>query len=438
MPTPRVRGADDAIFQRPVAGVAQRMHGLNLVTSADITKLGRTGRARWYVVTEVSVTGRFINAAVLCTALSGFVACGGSGTSASFLTDGGAGDSGASGSAGWGTGGSSGTGGSAGAVGDAAGGAAGGSPDAGEDAKADACIETTFEQTIQPLAAYILLDNSGSMYGDKLTDAKNGLTTFFGAPASAGIDVALGFFPGKLSSSASCEPSLYETPAVGFGLLSSDTAPSDVQEQALAAALADLTATGLTPMYAAMLGAWSTATTRATQTQSDAIVLLISDGDPAGCPSSTNNVQNIIDTAAAFAGATPSIKTHTVGLPGSNQITLGAIAKDGQGTFHDLGATFSEQKLVEVINEIRIEALPCDLPLPKLDPNTLSVGFVSGNGVQTDLIRVDNEALCSLHGWYLATDPTTGQPDRMVLCSDVCTATQNDPKSKIVVSAGCG
>jgi hypothetical protein len=384
-----------------------------------------------------------MNAVVLFSALSGFVACGGSGASGSFFADGGAGDSGASGSAGWGAGGSSGIGGSAGAVGDAAGGAAGGSPDAGEDAKADACIETTFEQTVQPLAAYILLDNSASMYGDKLTGAKNGLTTFFSAPASAGIDVALGFFPGKVSSSASCEPSLYETPAVGFGLLSTETAPSDVQEQALAAALVDLTPTGLTPMYAAMLGAWNSATARATQTQSDAIVLLISDGDPAGCPSSTNNVQNIIDTAAAFAGATPSIKTHTVGLPGSNQLTLDAIAKDGQGTFHDLDATFSEQKLVEVINQIRIEALPCDLPLPtpisgQLDPNTLSVGFVSGNGVQTALVRVDNEALCSLHGWYLATDPATGQPDRMVLCSDVCTATQNDAKSKIVVSAGCG
>jgi hypothetical protein len=369
-----------------------------------------------------------------------FVACGGSGTNDASLIDGGTAGVGATG----GNSGSGGSGGSAGASGAAGGGgiggAAGAADDGGVDAEADACTKATFEQSIKPLAAYVLLDNSGSMTGTNLSYATSGLTTFFGAQESAGMVVALGYFPGTLDTTASCTPSSYETPAVGFYPLSWDPAPADVHEQALATSLANLSATGTTPMYPALLGALTSAKAHALQnSQSEVIVLLITDGEPTGCTFSTNNPQTIADTAAAFATGTPPVRTHTVGLPGSNQLTLKTIATAGQGTFHDLGPTFSAQKLVEAVNAIRVEALPCDLPLPTsvTDPNTVALSFTNGSGVVTDLVKVQNAAACTLNGWYFETDPTSGQPVKVVLCGDVCTATQNDPKSKIVLSVSC-
>ena len=84
------------------------------------------------------------------------------------------------------------------------------------------------------------------------------LNAFFQDPGSAGLKVALRFFPDGQCTQGACDISACATPAVPMGALTSDPAPMDMQEAALVASVnAHMpdTGNGGTPMSAALQGA---------------------------------------------------------------------------------------------------------------------------------------------------------------------------------------
>ena len=169
------------------------------------------------------------------------------------------------GTGGKGNGGTGGNGGSINLDGSAANGGSGGTidPDA-------ACAVEKDEATLTPVNMLVMFDRSGSMnQSGKWTAASGALVAFFKDPGTAGLRVALRFFPHDQPASGctnqQCSVSACAQPLVPIGALTADPAPTDAQEQKLVSAVQNQSPGngGGTPMYAALGGAESWATSYA-------------------------------------------------------------------------------------------------------------------------------------------------------------------------------
>jgi Mg-chelatase subunit ChlD len=347
---------------------------------------------------------------------------------------------------------------------DAAAGAAGAQPDASGGSGADdggllldsainpdaqvtadtACAAEAVTAEPVPLNLYLMLDRSGSMGSATSGNwyaVKTGLTSFFADSASAGLRVALNYFP---TGDDSCDPADYSTPAVGLAPLTADPAPADAHETALLASLAAQDPTGLTPMYGALAGALGFAVHQAVTKPGEKVaVVLVTDGSPNSCPETPVD-QNQIGVIAALAGSAytgdPPVVTFSVGLQGSNEAELQAIAAAGGGKAFFLGSSPSvPQDLILALQEIAGSQLACELALPTpesgtLDPNEVNVEFTAGNGAKVPLYKVADAASCVPNGWYY-DDPVA--PARVLLCPGACAGVQADPQGRIDVLFGC-
>ena len=127
---------------------------------------------------------------------------------------------GVSGGSGGAQGGSSGSGANGASGGSAGSAGSGGFIDAGDGDALDpdaACGLVTERAQAFPLNLYIMLDKSNSMSGYKWDAIKDGITAFVNDADSAGLNVALNFFP--RSGPASCDQNLFKEPSVAFGQL---------------------------------------------------------------------------------------------------------------------------------------------------------------------------------------------------------------------------
>ena len=141
------------------------------------------------------------------------------------------------GTGGKGNGGTGGNGGSINLDGSAANGGSGGTidPDA-------ACAVEKDEATLTPVNMLVMFDRSGSMnQSGKWTAASGALVAFFKDPGTAGLRVALRFFPHDQPASGctnqQCSVSACAQPLVPIGALTADPAPTDAQEQKLVSAV---------------------------------------------------------------------------------------------------------------------------------------------------------------------------------------------------------
>ena len=88
-------------------------------------------------------------------------------------------------------------------------------PDAGLDG---ACASVDEKATFRPVDLFVLFDQSSSMsQQSKWTNAQSGLDAFLHDPASAGLSVALTFFP-ELANTG-CDSKPYLNPVVPMGVL---------------------------------------------------------------------------------------------------------------------------------------------------------------------------------------------------------------------------
>ena len=313
-----------------------------------------------------------------------------------------------------------------------------GAVDGGVDPDAG-CASAATESKLHPVDLLIVVDKSGSMADAGKWDAvTHALDAFFTDPASAGLRVALRFFPDAGCDSLTCSETECAKPLVDLAPLTLAAAPADAQEQALVAAVASRQPGGDTPMYAALAGAeaWGGKHQNG-QPGEKATVVLVTDGEPNGC----NDDMLAIASLATGARLKHGVLTYAVGLAGSNVDHMNLVAEAGgtkQAFFiggGDVGAA-----LLAALKQIEGDQIACDLALPtppngKLDTAKVNVVYTPGDGSAPLTIgRVDDASFCTHGGWHF-DDPNA--PTKVVLCDSTCAAVRTDVAAKVEIVLGC-
>lgn len=303
----------------------------------------------------------------------------------------------------------------------------------------------------KPVNMYVQFDKSGSMGfsgGTKWTGSTNAMKAFFQSNASAGMGVALEFFPLPAGGAGgdgcgywncaggTCAAAPCSNPMVPLGTLAVGV---DAQETALVNAINSQAPGGGTPTYPALDGALDWATTQqAGDPNSIYVVVLITDGDPTQCDTSSNNIAALSQSAFNNDG----VRTYAIGMEGANIGALNQIAAAG-GTTQAIVIQGTNQnniqaQLLAAFQAIAAQNINCTFPLPAagtFDPNDVNLTSTSSSNVQTSIGKVLNAAACGPGGgWYFDNN---GNPSTITLCPASCNAVQGDPGASVELKVGC-
>lgn len=303
-----------------------------------------------------------------------------------------------------------------------------------------ACASSSKKAELTPLDLMIVQDTSYSMDFDwKWVSVKAALKAFVTNSAFDGMGVALSYFPAR----AQCRLTEYGTPAVPMGQL------PWVSED-FAASLDQQSMYGGTPMVQVLEGTYSYAKKWAGEhPERKLVVLLATDGIPDstcavmadGTPG--NSLENVIAASSKAATTSPRIPTFVIGV-GSELQALDQIAQAGGttkafqvDTNHDTEGAF-----LKALNEIRGNALTCDLPIPLPDQSTpdfnqVAVVFKPEQGAPQLFTRVADAAGCQSAlgtGWHF---DDAASPTRIVLCDGVCQAITSSTSGQLEIVVGC-
>ena len=308
-----------------------------------------------------------------------------------------------------------------------------------------ACATTSQEATLTPVNMLIMFDRSGSMnQNNKWPNTTAALNAFFQDPGTAGLRIALRFFPDD-QPAAGCNNQACSIPAcaqvlVGLAPVTADPAPTDAQEAALVSAVSGHAPGngGGTPMYAALAGAEQWADNLAVASPAEkVVVVLVTDGMPNGC----NEDINAISQLAADALAQHAVLTYAVGLEGSATAQMNQIATAGgtsAGIF--IGSGNAQAELLAALKAIQGSQVSCQFQMPQsqtgtpVDPSKVNVNYTPGGGAMQTVGQVASAAECVNGGWYY-DNPTA--PTTITLCPTTCATVQADKDAKIQVLLGC-
>lgn len=299
----------------------------------------------------------------------------------------------------------------------------------------DACATSNAGTALEPISLVFMIDRSGSMgntnQGSNLavrwTPVKDGLTTFFGDPASTNLEASLAFFPILSSKNSVCTSSSYQSPVVAMTALP-NAAP-------FSTAFTNTGPNGGTPTEPALQGALDYAASVKAGGKKVAVVLA-TDGEPNDCDSSASGVASIATT-----GANAGIKTYVIGV-GPSTGNLDTIAAGGGTSKAIMIPTNNPAQvssdLIKAVGNIASSLLGCDYQLPTppagqtLDVNKVNVNFTAPNQPTKTLAYSSD---CSNpDGWHY--DSTTA-PTKIVLCQKACDTGKNTPGAKLDVIFGC-
>jgi Mg-chelatase subunit ChlD len=310
----------------------------------------------------------------------------------------------------------------------------------GFDVGIAACATSSKKAELTPLDLMIVQDTSYSMDFDwKWVSVKAALRAFVTNSAFDGMGVALTYFPAR----AQCRLTEYGTPAVPMGRLPSVTGDfvESLEKQSMF---------GGTPMVQVLEGTYDYAKKWARENpERKLVVLLATDGIPDstcavmsdGTPG--NSLENVIAVTSTAATTAPRIPTFVIGV-GSELGALDQIAQAGGtgkafavDTNHDTEAAF-----LKALNDIRGNALTCDLPIPLPDRNAadlsqVAVVFKPEDGAPQLFTRVADAVGCQSApetGWHF-DDPTS--PTRIVLCEEVCRTVTSKTSGHLEIVVGC-
>lgn len=291
-----------------------------------------------------------------------------------------------------------------------------------------ACGLVTENGDRAPLNLYVMLDKSNSMDGFRWTAATTGLKAFAADPASAGIRLALKFFPRAPDSDPVCDALPYKAPDVPFAELPAN-------ESAITAALTAAAPDGFsTPIYPALSGGLLRGLELVNNNPGEtSAVLLVTDGEPEGA--CEKDPAKIVEMAKA--GAAKHVLTYVIGLPGVNQALANQIAAAG-GTDKAIviGKENVEADFAGALAKVRGAALPCNYALPdkvgsEFDVHHVNVLFTDSGGT-TSMISQDET--CAGEGWHY---DDAANPKEIVLCPASCALAKDAGTGKIQVLLGC-
>ena len=305
------------------------------------------------------------------------------------------------------------------------------------------CAATGEEANLVPINMFIMFDKSGSMQdNNKWTNTSKALIDFFKDQGTAGLRVALRFFPDTGCDSPVCDVDVCSQPLVALAPLSADSAPADGQEDALVKAVQSKSPNGGTPMYVALGGAEQWAADYQTAHPAEkTVVVLVTDGEPNGCDETVSHIAKL----AAETKSANGVLTYAVGLVGSNTGTINAIATAGgttKGFF--IGNGNASAELLAALKAIRGSQVACTFQMPtmsttgeKIDPTLVNVNYTPGDGspaVTFGQVPTAGDCTAQKGGWYY-DDPI--KPTTVTLCPSTCTSVQADDKAKIEILLGC-
>ncbi len=301
------------------------------------------------------------------------------------------------------------------------------------------CSGSNVSATIRKVNLFFAIDKAGSMNDpDRWVPVTNALKTFFADANSAGINVALRFWPDDSPAvgcnDTACSTAACASPLVPLGELTADASPMDAQEKLLIDAIDSKAPGGLAPMSAALAGAtsWATAYQAGHPTEYTAVVL-VTDGAPSACDVDINHV------AALAANALLSgVHTYVIGIEGVAEATIDQIADAGgaQNFFVAGGGADVSSQFLTAMSAIRGDVAPCVLNLASpgdFDQHTAQVIYTSGAGAKTTLTQVNSAAACG-SGWYY-DNPLN--PTEVHLCPATCATVTADTGAKLDVNLSC-
>jgi hypothetical protein len=303
-----------------------------------------------------------------------------------------------------------------------------------------ACASASDQAKLIPVNIYIMFDKSASMGGIKWSQSTAALQAFFMDPASGGLRVALRFFP-DTGCDTTCNAAACAQPKVSIGELTNLSAPTDTHEDSLVNAFVGVVPSGGTPLSAALDGAitWGRNFLDAAPLEK-AVVVLVTDGDPSDCQLS----QSYFATAAQNAFVDHGILTFAIGLEGSNETLMNAIASAGGTTGgYFIGSADVQEHLVDALNDIRESFIACEYQVPEsvdgdaVDPNKVNVLYTpQGASAPITIGQVVSKDACSgaTGGWYY-DDPIN--PTTITFCAATCSALQADLGGKLELLFGC-
>lgn len=338
----------------------------------------------------------------------------------------------------------------------------------------ESCVSETQEAEPLPLDMYVMIDTSGSM--NYCPDSNNScgansrwavglrpaLEGFVKSPDSRGIGFGMQRFPPPGSCNtvtynppaACCALSSYSAPAVAIAPLDDWLTNPTGHTNDLLDEWASWTMVGGTPTSSALGGAIERARAQALANPTHkVVVILATDGDPTFCPGNgaefSQDSQNAAISAAqtGFAGS-PSIETYVIGVgPGASAARLHQIARAGQGITDTsinpayIVATGNPTALLNAMNDIRRQALPCEFALPKpsegaMDPDTTELTYDPNDGGSVE-VWPRTQSACPTDGsdgWYY--DSATA-PTKIVLCPDTCVRLTGNLFGKVSFDFDC-
>jgi hypothetical protein len=319
-------------------------------------------------------------------------------------------------------------------------------------------LVTTEEEvtTVAPVALYVTLDQSTSMNMSNLwVPATNALRAFVDDAASAGVDIALDYFPSPFGETDECTGAGYDMPSV---------APGRLPDHAMAIHDAlDLlpAATGWsTPIEGALRGATSYCQTFQTAHPDEkCVAVLVTDGEPFGGCSTDFAALAQIAADARTAGVT----TFAVGLEGANFQLLDMIAMAGGAEdCSDAADRFAcdvsagAEALSEALEKIRdvvtttvthtmtvthTESVPldCEWEIPEapngapFDKKKVNVELAAPSGT-TELGQVGDQDDCAELGWHY---DDAEAPTRVIACEEACELIQSTEEARVDILLGC-
>jgi hypothetical protein len=305
------------------------------------------------------------------------------------------------------------------------------------------CFAESREGKGIPIDFYFVADKSTSMNTNaggqtRWTAMVNALNTFIRSQASAGLGAGLNLFPKATGNTTLCGANDYLTPVVPIGLLPG-VAPQ------IATALASQTLLRQTPTRPALEGSLTYAraekTARATR---DVAVVMVTDGEPSGCPNNTG-IAPAVAIARAFFTGTPSVRTYVLGI-GPSVSNLNQLAQAGGTAPARLIESGGEAELVAAFNAIRDNSITCDYQIPMrpgepLDYTLVNLQVRVGiNGAFAQVGKVANAAACGpAGGWFYdqPVPPANPPPTKITLCPATCDPLVQTAGSHLDVLVGC-
>jgi hypothetical protein len=321
----------------------------------------------------------------------------------------------------------------------------------------EGCIAQTLQSEVLPLDLYILFDQSESMCTclgqstgrgcpdpscaqTRLDAVRQAMGEFLAAKESRGIGVGLGIFGDDPLGFADCNSASYSSSTVAI-------APLPGNERAVTSAMQTLVPTGETPTGPALRGACTFAQTwKSSHPERNVALLLLTDGKPeaplscllsggACCPS----IEEATAAAQACLEGAPGIKTYVLGvgplLDNLNDIALAG----GTGAAYLVESNDVAKNVLEALQRIRSDAIPCQLGLPaapagsELSLDEVNLTYTAADCDTTLIEAVPSAAQCGrADGWYY-DNPT--RPSVVNLCPASCDRVSGD--GRLDYSIGC-